>query len=97
MTTTPRLLMTEEEFLAKYADELPSYEFVNGEVTRKPMTKKTHMMLTDELQGALRDYRKRVGGMSGPEPPSITATRSTASTVCPMSPIGRQARSAAAR
>ena len=60
--------MTEEEFLEKYADELPSYEFVNGEVTQKPMTKKTHMMLTDECSGLLRDYRKRVGGMSGPEP-----------------------------
>ena len=68
MTTTPRLLMTEEEFLAKYADELPSYEFVNGEVTQKPMTKNTHFRLADEIGGHLRDYRRRVGGMSGQEP-----------------------------
>lgn len=60
--------MSEQEFLDKYADELPSYEFVNGEVTQKPMTKKTHLLLSDELLGVVRDYRKRVGGMSGPEP-----------------------------
>ncbi len=68
MTTTPRLLMTEEEFLAKYADELPSYEFVNGEVTQKPMTKNTHFRLADEIGGQLREYRRRAGGMSGQEP-----------------------------
>ena len=60
--------MTEEEFLAKYADELPSYEFVNGEVTQKPMTKETHFLLADEMSGQLRDYRRRVGGRSGQEP-----------------------------
>jgi len=37
----PTLRMTEQDFLAGYADERPSYEFVNGEVTRKPMTKRS--------------------------------------------------------
>lgn len=60
--------MTEEEFLAKYAGELPSYEFANGEVTQKPMTKQTHFLVADEIAGQLRDYRRRAGGMSGQEP-----------------------------
>ncbi|MBA4181435.1 MAG: hypothetical protein C0506_12665 [Anaerolinea sp.] len=68
MTTASRLLMTEEEFLEKYADELPSYEFVNGVVTRKPMTQRSHFQITDELLAAIRTYRLRAGGLSGPEP-----------------------------
>lgn len=68
MTTASRLMMTEEEFLEKYADALPSYEFVNGVVTRKPMTKRSHFQITDELLAAVRTYRQRAGGISGPEP-----------------------------
>lgn len=68
MTATPRLLMTEEEFLAKYADELPSYEFVNGEVTQKPMTKRSHSALARRISARLDAYIGQVGGTGGPEP-----------------------------
>ncbi|MEO6044112.1 MAG: Uma2 family endonuclease [Tepidiformaceae bacterium] len=68
MTTPPRLLMTEEEFLAKYADALPSYEFVNGEVTQKPMTKRSHSALARRLSARLDAYIERAGGTGGPEP-----------------------------
>jgi Uma2 family endonuclease len=61
--------MSEREFLAHYADERPSYEFVNGEVTQKPMTKRSHVVLQEELQVALRAYRKgRPGSFSGADP-----------------------------
>src|SRR5687768_10893226 len=62
------LRMSEEEFLARYADLKPSYEFVNGEVSQKPMPKRDHFFIQDEIAGALRAYRKRVGGISGAEP-----------------------------
>ena len=68
MTTTPRLLMTEEEFLAKYADELPSYEFVNGEVTQKPMTKRSHSALARRISARIDSHIERFGGAGGPEP-----------------------------
>jgi Uma2 family endonuclease len=61
--------MTERDYLARYADERPSYEFVNGEVTQKPMTKRSHTRLAEELLFRLGTYwRSRGGGRSGPEP-----------------------------
>lgn len=63
------LQMPESEFLARYADERPSYEFVNGEVTQKPMTKRAHSRLAEELLFRLGLYwRGRGSGRSGPEP-----------------------------
>lgn len=68
--------MTEQEFLARYADERPSYEFVNGEVVQKPMTKQSHMLLAGELAAALRAYRLGgAGGLSG-EDPTVNLSRS---------------------
>lgn len=68
MTATSQLTMTEEEFLARFADLLPSYEFVNGVVTQKPMTKRSHFLIADEVAAILREYRGRAGGVSGQEP-----------------------------
>ncbi len=66
---TAPLRMSEVEFLARYADLKPSYEFVNGEVTQKPMTKWSHFRIADELAGILRDYRRGdAGGISGEDP-----------------------------
>lgn len=41
-TLTPVLHMTEAEFLENYVDLKPAYEYVNGEVTQKPMTNRDH-------------------------------------------------------
>ena len=60
--------MSEEEFLAKWADLKPSYEFVNGEVTQKPMTKLSHMRVALTLTFDLELYRRTVGGEVGPDP-----------------------------
>lgn len=63
------LRMSEKAFLAHYADERPSYEFVNGEVTQKPMTKRAHTRLAEEILFRLGTYwRTRNRGRSGPEP-----------------------------
>jgi Uma2 family endonuclease len=68
-TSTAVLRMTEEEFLARYADERPSYEFVNGEVTQKPMTKRSHFLVAGEIAAALREYRRAgARGLSGEDP-----------------------------
>jgi Uma2 family endonuclease len=61
--------MSEKDFLAHYADERPSYEFVNGEVIQKPMTKRAHTRLAEEILYRLGTYwRQRNRGRSGPEP-----------------------------
>jgi Uma2 family endonuclease len=61
--------MSEAEFLADWADLKPSYEFVNGEVTQKPMTKRAHRRIAEELIGRLWLYRRQsAGGLGGPEP-----------------------------
>jgi Uma2 family endonuclease len=58
--------MSLEEFLAR-ADEKPYLEYVDGEVFEKPLPKRKHWMLMDEIAGALRDYRRMHGGRSGSE------------------------------
>jgi Uma2 family endonuclease len=73
MTSQPAapatLRMSEEEFLANWVDLKPSYEFVNGEVTQKPMTNPAHRRLAEELIGRLWLYRRqRKQGLGGPEP-----------------------------
>ncbi len=61
--------MSEVEFLARYADLKPLYEFVNGEVTQKPMTKRAHTRIAEELIVRLGLYwRAARQGSSGPEP-----------------------------
>src|SRR5690606_16217757 len=50
------LHMSEKDYLEHYADLRPSYEFVNGEVTQKPMTQKTHMKLARRLNMLLLRY-----------------------------------------
>jgi Uma2 family endonuclease len=53
----------------------PSFEFVNGEVTQKPMTKWSHFRIAGELSGLLRDYvRSGAGGVSG-EDPTVNMSR----------------------
>ncbi|MBI2766462.1 MAG: Uma2 family endonuclease [Chloroflexi bacterium] len=68
--STPTLHVSEEAFLATYADLKPAYEYVNGEVTQKPMPKKPHYDLAEELVFRLGAYRRERGreGSSGPEP-----------------------------
>lgn len=60
--------MTEDEFLERFADLLPSYEFVNGVVTQKPMTKRSHFLIVRRLIVLLDRYEATAGGTSGPEP-----------------------------
>jgi Uma2 family endonuclease len=47
--------------------EKPALEFINGEVYAKPLVKRAHLLTVDEVLAALREYRRRVGGVSGPE------------------------------
>jgi Uma2 family endonuclease len=67
MTAPVKVRVSEEEYLATMTGEKPSLEFVNGEVFQKPMTKESHLLVVDEVLAALRAYRQRTGGMSGPE------------------------------
>jgi len=68
-TSLAPVRISESEFLARYADLKPPYEFLNGEVTQKPVTKREHTLLQDEIQAVLRDYRRRTkGALSGPTP-----------------------------
>jgi Uma2 family endonuclease len=69
------LRMTESDFLAHHADERPSYEFVNGEVLQKPMTKRTHVALAGEIAALLREYRRRSRGAFSGEDPTINLSR----------------------
>jgi Uma2 family endonuclease len=69
--------MTEQEFLDRYADLKPSYEFVNGEVTQKPMTKRAHMLLQDELQAVLRDFRRSIRSALSGADPTVNVSRSS--------------------
>lgn len=69
--------MTEVEFLARYADERPSYEFLNGEVRQKPMAKRTQVAMAGELSALLREYRKRNSGSFSGEDPTINLSQST--------------------
>lgn len=69
--------VSETEFLARYADLRPSYEFVNGEVTQKPMTKRTHVALAGEIAVLLREYRKRTRGAFSGEDPTINLSSSS--------------------
>ena len=73
----PTLRMTEQDFLAGYADERPSYEFVNGEVTRKPMTKRSHVALAGEIAALLREYRRQNRQAFSGEDPTINLSRLT--------------------
>lgn len=68
--------MTEVEFLTRYADERPSYEFENGEVTQKPMTKRTHVALAGEIAALLREYRKQTRGAFSGEDPTVNLSES---------------------
>lgn len=55
--------MTEDEYLANMTDELPSYEFVNGEVSRKrSLTKKSHVSVTKVLVRIFDRYERQTGG-----------------------------------
>jgi Uma2 family endonuclease len=47
--------------------EKPALEFINGEVYAKPLVKRAHLLIVDEVLAALREYRRRAGGVSGPE------------------------------
>ncbi len=69
--------MTEQDFLAGYADERPSYEFVNGEVTRKPMTKRSHVALAGEIAALLREYRRQHRQAFSGEDPTINLSQLT--------------------
>jgi len=73
----PSLRMTEQDFLAGYADERPSYEFVNGEVTRKPMTKRSHVALAGEIAALLREYRRQHRQAFSGEDPTINLSQLT--------------------
>jgi Uma2 family endonuclease len=76
-TASAPLRMSEEVFLAEYADLKPSFEFVNGEVTQKPMTKPDHYAIAEELTVRLGLYwRQAGGGSSGPEP-TVNVSRGT--------------------
>ncbi len=67
MTAPVKTRVREEDYLATMTDEKPSLEFVNGEVFQKPVVKRSHLIVADEVLAALRDYRRRAGGVSGPE------------------------------
>ncbi len=58
--------VTIDEFL-RMPEEKPALELIDGEVVQKPMTKRDHWLVADALLAALRAYRKRRGGISGPE------------------------------
>ncbi|MBA4179310.1 MAG: hypothetical protein C0506_01855 [Anaerolinea sp.] len=68
--STAPLRMAEAEFLRRYADLSPAYEFVNGEVTQKPMVKLPHLQIVEELIVRLGVWRRQSGlrASSGPEP-----------------------------
>jgi Uma2 family endonuclease len=59
--------VTEDDYLATMTGEKPALEFINGEVYAKPLVKRSHLLIVDEVLAALREYRRRVGGLSGPE------------------------------
>jgi Uma2 family endonuclease len=57
-----KTLVSEQEFLATMADELPAFEFVNGEVTQKPMPKAIHQELGLRLIEHFLAYKQEAGG-----------------------------------
>lgn len=65
--TQVREKLSLEEFRA-LPEQKPYLEYWNGEIVQKMAAQKDHSWLQDEIAGALREYRKRVGGRSGPEP-----------------------------
>ncbi len=72
--TLPRLRMTEEEYLCKYADELPPWEFDNGEAyLKRAMTKPAHVIVAEEFSAAFRIHRTVAGGFSGQTPTTNTS------------------------
>jgi Uma2 family endonuclease len=59
--------MTLDEFEA-LPEQKPYLEYVHGEVIQKPVPKRPHWIIADEMLARLRDYRGTRGGRSGPEP-----------------------------
>ncbi|MCC7364535.1 MAG: Uma2 family endonuclease [Dehalococcoidia bacterium] len=68
------LHVSEEEYLRHYTAMRPSYEYVNGEVTQKPMTLRTLMLLAGTINAALYKYEQLVGGLGG-EDPTVNLSR----------------------
>lgn len=61
-----RHTVTVEEYLA-LPEEPPYLEYVDGEVIEKAMPNRDHGAIAEELALHLGPYRRRRGGMSGPE------------------------------
>ena len=62
MTTPVKVRVSEEEYLATMTGEKPSLEFVNGEVFRKPMTKKDHQDVSKRIAAILFELEQRTRG-----------------------------------
>lgn len=64
-------LVSEREYIERYADSPLRLEFVNGELLPKRedgMTKRAHFDIADDLTYAFRVYRTEHGGHSGATP-----------------------------
>ncbi|MFN0094953.1 MAG: Uma2 family endonuclease [Dehalococcoidia bacterium] len=56
-----------EEYLALPEDGPPWLEYIDGEVVEKPVGTATHMEIIARLLELLFQYRRRVGGRTGPD------------------------------
>lgn len=63
MATTLRI--SEQEYLDRLTSESPSYEFVNGEVIQKPLTKSPHVFVAKAFANIFLRYEATIGGFFG--------------------------------
>jgi Uma2 family endonuclease len=69
MTMKTKLRMSEQEYLATYANEQPPWEYDDGEVTQKrTMTQDKHVIVATEFTVGFYEYYSRTGGFGGQTP-----------------------------
>jgi Uma2 family endonuclease len=66
MTTLTPVRMTEQEYLATWADEQPPWEYDDARAWQKrPMTPREYVLVAEELSAIFRDYQRAHDGLSG--------------------------------
>jgi Uma2 family endonuclease len=60
-----KLRVSEQEYLDCLTGESPSYEFVNGEVFQKPLTRSQHVLVAKAAGQAFPRYEASAGGFFG--------------------------------
>jgi Uma2 family endonuclease len=66
--TKSAILVSESEYLEKLTGELPAWEYLNGEVSQKPMPKRGHNDAVLNFGDAVADWLPSVGGYWTTEP-----------------------------